>query len=409
MLYSSGDSHNHVLDRMSERNQKVLDPEGSRTDSPRPLPRTRVPELDGLRGVAISLVVLWHYFFGPNFNWDRIDQSTVPRWALPFAFTWSGVDLFFVLSGFLLTNVLLDAKDSTGYYKVFYLRRAFRILPLYLLVFIPFVLFHLSGGSLGPTDTIPVWAYAIFGQNIVGSLYGDFGYWWMGVTWSLAVEEHFYLLLPVLVRRLSIRGLAKFSIAAIVAAPLLRASILTGWPGPNGLSWHAIYLATPCRIDALGCGVLATIVYRAGLPTSGIGRLRLYALFVALFVLNAWQLGLGWNVHSIRSGVFGFSLLAWFYAVLLLVIVSQPRDALGRLMKNGLLIKLGSLSYAIYMFHTILLWLAHLLLNGKLPSTDDPKAVIISLGALAATICLAMFSKVWLEGPAMRIGHSFKY
>jgi len=74
----------------------------------------RVPELDGLRGVAISLVVLWHYFFGPNFVWTE-PWRFVPLWARPFGLTWSGVELFFVLSGFLLTNVLLDAKGSRNY------------------------------------------------------------------------------------------------------------------------------------------------------------------------------------------------------------------------------------------------------------------------------------------------------
>jgi peptidoglycan/LPS O-acetylase OafA/YrhL len=357
----------------------------------------------------VSLVVLWHYFVGPNFNWARPGQTGVPHWALPFAFTWSGVDLFFVLSGFLLTNVLLDAKNSSRYYTVFYWRRAFRILPLYLVVFIPFALMHLHGGRLDRTDNIPLWAYATFSQNIVGSLHGEFGSWWMGVTWSLAIEEHFYLFLPLFVRRFSVRNLAGFAVAAIIAAPLLRGLILTYWPGPDGANWQAIYLATPCRMDALACGVLAAIVFRSGALSSAVGRTRLYVLFAALSVLNVWQLILGWNIHSIRSGVFGFSLLAWFYAVLLLVIVSQPRDALARLMRNGLLMKLGGLSYATYLFHCIPLWLGHLLLNGALPSAADPKAIMISLGALGVTICLALVSKVLVEAPAMRVGHSLKY
>jgi peptidoglycan/LPS O-acetylase OafA/YrhL len=309
----------------------------------------------------------------------------------------------------ILSLNCLCQKWGQVHYKVFYLRRAFRILPLYLIVFIPFVLFHIPARRLGASDTIPLWAYAIFGQNILGSLYGDFGHWWMGVTWSLAIEEHFYLLLPMLVRRLSIRNLTRFSIAAIVAAPLLRALILTKWPGPDTVNWHAIYFATPCRMDALACGVLAAIVHRNGLAVSAVGRLRLYGLFTVLLLLNLWQLCLGWNIRSIRSGVLGFSLLDWFYAVLLLVVVSQPVGALRHLVKNGVLIKLGGLSYAIYMFHSILLWLAHLMLRGETPSTADTKAILISLGALAATICLAMLSKVRLEGPAMRIGRSFKY
>jgi peptidoglycan/LPS O-acetylase OafA/YrhL len=276
-------------------------------------------------------------------------------------------------------------------------------------VFIPFALMHLPGGRLDRTDNIPLWAYATFSQNIVGSLRGEFGSWWMGVTWSLAIEEHFYLFLPLFVRRFSVRNLAGFAVAAIIAAPLLRGLILTYWPGPDGANWQAIYLATPCRMDALACGVLAAIVFRSGALSSAVGRTRLYVLFAALSVLNVWQLILGWNIHSIRSGVFGFSLLAWFYAVLLLVIVSQPGDTLARLMRNGLLMKLGGLSYAIYLFHCIPLWLGHLLLNGALPSAADPKAIMISSGALGVTICLALVSKVLVEAPAMSVGHSLKY
>jgi peptidoglycan/LPS O-acetylase OafA/YrhL len=390
--------------------QEIVDRESLRTGPPGPRPLTRIPELDGLRGIAVSLVVGWHYFVGPNFNWDKFDPSIVPRWALPFALTWSGVDLFFVLSGFLLTNVLLNAKGSRSYYKVFYLRRAFRILPLYLLIFVPFAALHFAAGRLGPSDTIPLWAYAIFGQNIVGSIRGEFGFWWMGVTWSLAIEEHFYLLLPFLVRRLSIRGLVWFSMAAIVGAPSLRALILTQPPGPDGVNWHAVYLATPCRIDALACGVLAAIILRTHSPTLGIDRAKLYLPLAVLFAANVWQVVLGWNIRAVRSGVFGFSFLAWFYAALLLVVVCRPQDALGRLMRNGLLTKVGGLSYAIYFFHTIVLWSAHLLLNnGTAPGIGDTKTILITFVALAVTVCLSMLSKVFLEGPAMRFGHSFKY
>lgn len=371
----------------------------------------RLPELDGLRGIAIALVVVWHYFAVPNFNWDPIKPAAAPHWALPFALTWSGVDLFFVLSGFLLTRVLLDAKESGNYYRVFYLRRALRILPLYFVVFVPYVILHLAAsGKLNVTDTIPLWAYAIFAQNIVGSFHGEFGFWWMGVTWSLAIEEQFYLLLPLLVRRISIRGLVKLSMAAIIAAPMFRALILTKWPGPDGVNWHAVYFATPCRVDALACGVLAAIVYRTGwVSKAAHGCSRLYALLATLFVLNLWQLVLGWNIHSIRSGVFGFSLLDWFYGVFLLVVVTQPGKTLKRLMKSNLLTELGSLSYAIYLLHTVVLWSAHLFLNGKAPSSADRNAIVISLGALATTICLAMLSRRYLEGPAMRFAHSFKY
>src|SRR5579862_3716375 len=96
----------------------------------------RLPALDGLRGIAVALVVSWHYFFA-----NLLLDPRTHKYALPFALNGTGVDLFFVLSGFLLTNILLENRDSPNYYKAFYARRAFRILPLYWAVFLPFAAF----------------------------------------------------------------------------------------------------------------------------------------------------------------------------------------------------------------------------------------------------------------------------
>jgi len=363
----------------------------------------RVPELDGLRGVAISLVVLWHYFFGPNFVWTE-PWRFVPLWARPFGLTWSGVELFFVLSGFLLTNVLLDAKGSRNYYPTFYIRRALRILPVYLLVLVPFAFVHCFR-SFGQTDTISLWSYFTFTQNIAGALKGDFGLWWMSATWSLAVEEHFYLVLPVLVHKLSVRGLTVFSISAIMLAPALRIWALNTPAVAEASRWQIAYLATPCRIDALAFGVLVAIIYRKGLA----GARSVPWMVAFLSVLNFWQLAMGWDPRSIRSGVFGYSLLGAFYAAVLLLAISRPESTLARALKSRPLIWIGGLSYAIYLFHEIFLWSGHLVLNHDSPTSSTPRALIISLGALALTIWAALLSKAHVEGPAIRLGRSFKY
>src|SRR5271157_2369587 len=133
-----------------------------------PTPSGRIPQLDGLRGVAIGLVVLYHYF--------SLHFTTLPgtlSWYLlyPARFGWSGVDLFFVLSGFLIGGILLDAKGSRNYFKVFYTRRFFRIVPLYiaLLVLFPALLFaarFLPNGRAGwlTGDAAPAYAFCTFTQ-----------------------------------------------------------------------------------------------------------------------------------------------------------------------------------------------------------------------------------------------------
>src|ERR687885_1751207 len=205
----------------------------------------RYPELDGLRGVAILMVVAYHYDLAPFL---------------------SGVDLFFVLSGFLLGGILLDKEETPNYFKAFYARRFCRILPLYflcLLVFLillPVTLGWLSGDSfemlLG--DPLPLWSYFTFTHNFAMTQLGGWGTLWLGHTWSLAVEEQFYLVLPFLIRSFSRKKLPYLLVGLILSAPLLRAFLYNVHPHGD----LASYVLTPCRADSLLLGVLCAYVIR---------------------------------------------------------------------------------------------------------------------------------------------------
>src|SRR5260370_30236825 len=178
----------------------------SAEEFPAPNPSARILELDGLRGLAILLVILCHYVGNPNHAplgfWPH-------RFLSAFAVGWSGVDLFFVLSGFLIGRVLPDARNSPHYFRAFYMRRIFRILPIYylwtllfsatatvVLVFFPCRLGVTSG------DLLRVPVQLLFLQNFWPGML-RFTWMWFAVTWSLAVEEQFYLLAPPLIRYLS--------------------------------------------------------------------------------------------------------------------------------------------------------------------------------------------------------------
>src|SRR5271155_4280107 len=144
----------------------------------------RIPELDGLRGIAILMVLVYHYT-----GW---------RWG------WTGVDLFFVLSGFLIGGILMDAKSATNYYSVFYTRRFYRIVPLYAVTvcMLPLLLAtHYEWFTVG--NKIPWYAYATFTQNFWMVKLEKLGTMALAVTWSLAIEEQFYLTLPIIVRNVS--------------------------------------------------------------------------------------------------------------------------------------------------------------------------------------------------------------
>jgi len=189
------------------------------TDRPR-----RIPELDGLRGMAIGLVVLYHYVknavVGTGF-WYSLGLA-------PLRLAWSGVDLFFVLSGFLIGGILLEAKNTDGYFRAFYGRRFFRIFPLYYIWLIPFGI----GLATAPPFLqgmfnlhLPLWSYLLFLQNFLMVAQGTFGAQWLFVTWSLAVEEQFYLILPLLIRKLELKQLQCVALLAIVGAPLVRTAL----------------------------------------------------------------------------------------------------------------------------------------------------------------------------------------
>src|SRR5215831_14117596 len=175
----------------------------------------RIPQLDSIRGIAILVVMLQNYSGKYPFLYlDRL-----------FANGWMGVDLFFVLSGFLITGILVDTKHSEGYFKNFYARRCLRIWPLYysLLLFmfvaVPFV--HPAEARTVFDRSSPWWAYPLFLQNfLVPSPTNATGP--LAVTWSLAIEEQFYLLWPWVVRYCSSVQVRRIAIAVLCASPLLR-------------------------------------------------------------------------------------------------------------------------------------------------------------------------------------------
>ncbi len=163
----------------------------------------RIPELDGLRGLAILLVLVWH--FGYLFA-----SAGSSRWLYyvkdSMTMFWSGVDLFFVLSGFLIGGILLDARESPNYFKTFYTRRSFRIIPVYALLVVTFYVCvslglpaRIAGSSAVFGATAPWYEYATFTQNIGYATGQPSQSLWLSTTWSLAVEEQFYLLLPAVV------------------------------------------------------------------------------------------------------------------------------------------------------------------------------------------------------------------
>src|ERR1051325_8208180 len=182
---------------------------------------SRIAVLDGVRGIASLMVLVYH--FGPHITREVNSRF----WFLHHVpdLWFKGVDLFFVLSGFLISGILVNARPSPRYFQTFYTRRFFRIFPLYYAVLLCYgvtLLLHVDPRWRLFEKPIPFWTYVFYLQNFAMAGTDGFGAIWMAGSWSLAVEEQFYLTLPAIIRWADDRGLFRLAIAGLVAAPVLR-------------------------------------------------------------------------------------------------------------------------------------------------------------------------------------------
>jgi len=247
------------------------------TETPLPASQQHLPGLDGLRGLAI-LAVMCHHFMQPNYP-EGIPGGAagivIKSFYRFFDVGWWGVDLFFVLSGFLITGILLEAKGSAHYFGNFYARRALRIFPLYygmlalFFVVLPWCAANPVTGpwtqrhvgdllSIGQANApLQKWLW-FYGSNF-RMAFASNGWIFGSLThfWSLAVEEHFYLVWPVVVFCCSTRTLARVCLAVAVAALLCRVGFFMG-----GLSPVYIYVLSPCRFDGLALGAFVAALAR---------------------------------------------------------------------------------------------------------------------------------------------------
>jgi peptidoglycan/LPS O-acetylase OafA/YrhL len=369
-------------------------------DAPEPSPptsRRRVPQLDGIRGVAIVLVIWWHYVVVPNVDHPHDALTGVlSRIGL---LTWSGVDLFFVLSGFLIGGILIDAKNTRRYFAPFYVRRSFRILPVYLVV----CALGIWAATMSPAaeavvgTPMPMVLYATFTQNLWLAHHS----WdtWLSQTWSLAIEEQFYLTLPLVVRLVPRPKLP----AAIAALALVCAAGRTLLYLHHGSGWeNAAYVLTFCRGDSLLIGVLVALAVRAPrarrflverawlLPAA----LLFFGDGVAVFIAKAWTM-------DAPMSTFGYTWLALFYASLLLLAVSRTNGWVARLLTAQPLRFLGNRAYCLFLVHMATFNLSSQLVNANGSEWSWSAALL----GLALALGLAEISWRLLERNMIATGH----
>jgi peptidoglycan/LPS O-acetylase OafA/YrhL len=306
--------------------------------------KKHLPALDGLRGLAILLVFFYHYAGGLQ---HTAHSTSMHVFGAIFGFGWSGVDLFFVLSGFLITGILFDTQDDPAYYKKFYVRRSLRIFPIYyiflavygLLAFLRFDgHFHLGHVAflfyLGYPATL-LWPAL---ESVSPSVHFTH-------LWSLCAEEQFYVVWPWVISRLRTPFLIIGAcLAAISVAPALR----TFFVMHDLHAWEYAFL--PSRIDALAVGGLIAILMR------GSGKLLAERWALPMFVASSVCVAAICMVRRTVDhadgliGTAGFTFIAIAYGALLVLAVRQG-GWLAWIFSLPLLRLFGRYSYGIYLFH----------------------------------------------------------
>lgn len=347
--------------------------------------RPHMPALDGLRGIAVLLVIVDHMCASMQLEFGIYNKFMSAAY-----YGWTGVDLFFVLSGFLITGILYDAKPGPDYFKNFYARRALRIFPLYYLVLAGFVLlFPLLQQLNMASRENPGWLF-VYLTNIVMAFKGDRLFGVLEHFWSLAVEEHFYLVWPAIVFFFRRRTVMAVAAAALVIALLCRIAA-QGFPAAQHV---AVYVATPMRMDALAAGALIALAARGpgGInalvkPAFAIGSAALLA-FGALVMVRHTKSSLDPGISTI-----GYSLVWMIYgSVLVLSLKWRP---LNTVMNAGVLRWFGKYSYGMYVWHPIVfIILLHSEAVRALRGPATPLAIAVNV-AVALAVMLAVTMASW--------------
>jgi len=357
---------------------------------------TRVAQLDGLRGVAVTLVVLFHY--GSTTQNSQLLEPIVSR-------GWVGVDLFFVMSGFLIGGIVVANRDAANFYSVFYFRRFLRIFPLYYFL-LSVVAMSVWLGWMPHPDRDKLILYPVYLQNIAVALTHDYGLTWLQVTWSLAVEEHFYLILPLLVVVTPAKFLSRVLVAGIVIAILSR---ILGYVVPVSYPRDFARFFTVCRIDDLFYGVLLAVIVRSEKLATVIQGNRFYFYFGAALSAAAFLTASHFDYRfsdEILLSTVGLSLLGPLFLCIVVLAVMHEGSLVSLIMGNRFLGWVGKRTYAIYLFHVpaISFLGAAFRYYGFIHF-----GIVLAISALGLTLIAATLSWRFIEAPLIKYGHKRKY
>jgi peptidoglycan/LPS O-acetylase OafA/YrhL len=362
--------------------------------------------LDGLRGLAIAGVLCAH-FLNAWPGQAPLDRAVIATLGLG----WAGVDLFFVLSGLLITGILVDTLGRDGWWTSFLARRALRIFPLYYLVL---AMFGLLGPPLGLVDP---WTFGRWGWWYAAYL-GNWAFAARQVIpplshfWSLGVEEQFYLAWPGVVWLLRGRRLALASLLLVVAGPALRSILVYATDWPPGSAFRV----TPGRLDELALGALLATLLRTPAGRAWLRQPRVVGAAMSLGALGFIWLGLanhGFDMHRPALQIWSHTLLGLAFGGLVTrtVCTAGTGARVQRILGALPLRLLGRYSYGIYVLH----YLVHLWALRTLRAWPPGAALLSSrvgyagyaIAGAAASVALAAVSWHLLEQRCLALKRYF--
>lgn len=369
-----------------------------------------VPELDGVRGLAILLVMFGHFWLGSH-PVTRMESGVYDI----IQNGWVGVDLFFVLSGFLITGILLDAKGKDGYFRNFYARRALRIFPLYYaflffwFAILPRVI-HLDAGgpfASGRENAIWFWTYTSNWLSLVKGAQIPLG---LNHFWTLAIEEQFYLIWPAIVLITSQRTLRWICVVLLPLELLFRLWLMTT---PYGHT--AGFVLTPARVGTLAVGAWLACALREPQLRERVEHHAFKVFVVAAVGVAALYPDLLMQASHKRMQTIGFPLLAFASAALITLAVRSTRENvwLKRTFRSRVMRFFGKYSYGMYVLHlpiTVLLEGVGFTIVAlpRVGGSDVPAAILFSFVALATTVVLSLLSWHLYEKQFLKLKERFR-
>ncbi len=340
--------------------------------------------LDGLRALAVGLVLIAHFPAIEGIGLTFFAKAAASGLRIGYL----GVDIFFILSGYLITSILIREKQSgTFSFKRFYLKRTLRIFPIfYLTLFAVLLVFGLSQAEF--------WANALYVSNYYYTFSTESSP--LRHTWSLSVEEQFYLFWPLIVALCPLQRLGRTVVYGVIAILAVAITLSVLWLDPFDFNRFSVR-ALPFRVLSLGIGAYIAI------HPERVARIPLRIPLLLVFACPIMVIGLYGYDGYVGPSVQLLVMAAWSASIFLTVLLGGDRGnaAIKALFANGPMVYIGRISYGLYLYHYVVL----VGLGALAGHASNGVAWQTFLAALALTFAIAAASFQWIEKPCLRLKH----